>query len=99
MGKEVVEAVFEDWRTAPVEEPLRAALGFVEALTLRPAEVGPETMEPLREAGLSDRDIEDVAAVCALFNVIVRVADTLGFDVPPDEFFDKMAGVMLKRGY
>ena len=94
-----MEAVFADWRAAPVEEPLRAALGFIEALTLRPDEVGPDTMEPLRAAGLSDRDIEDVAVVCALFNVIVRVADTLGFDVPPDEVFEARAGAMLKRGY
>ena len=95
----MVDAVFEDWRTAPVDEPLRAALGFVEALTLRPAEIGPETMKPLREAGLSDRDIEDVAVVCSLFSVIVRIADTLEFDVPPEEHFEKMAGMMLKRGY
>ncbi len=92
-------AVFEDWRTAPVEEPLRAALGFVEALTLRPDEIGPETMKPLREAGLSDRDIEDVAVVCSLFSVIVRIADTLEFDIPPEEHLEKMAGIMLKRGY
>ena len=56
-------------------------------------------MEPLRKAGLSDRDIEDVAVVCSLFSVIVRIADTLDFDVPPDEQFEKMAGSMLKRGY
>ena len=92
-------AVFEDWRTAPVDEPLRAALGFIEALTLRPAEIGPETMKPLRDAGLSDRDIEDVAIVCSLFSVIVRIADTLDFEVPPDEYLEKMAGNMLKRGY
>jgi len=82
-----------------VEEPLRAALGFVEALTRAPVEVGPEMIEPMRAQGLTDKDIEEVAVVCSLFNVIVRLADTLGFEVPPEEFFDKMAPLMLKRGY
>ena len=31
-------------------------------------------------------------SVCSLFNVIVRIADTLGFDVPPDEFFEQDGG-------
>ena len=53
----------------------------------------------MREQGLSDQDIEDVAVVCALFNGIVRLADTLGFEVPPDEVFEKTAPMMLKHGY
>ena len=56
-------------------------------------------IKPMRERGLSDQDIEDVAVVCALFNVIVRLADTLAFEVPPDEVFEKIAPMMLKRGY
>ena len=48
---------------------------------------------------LVDSDIEQVAAICALFNVIVRLADSLEFDVPPAEFLEKMAPMMLKRGY
>ena len=99
LGKEVVEKVFEDWRTAPVEAPLRAALGFIEALTLAPGEVKAATLEPMHSQGLSDQDIEEVAVICSLFNVIVRLADTLDFEVPPEEFFAKMAPLMLKAGY
>ena len=95
----MVEKVFADWRTAPVEEPLRAALGFIEQLTLHSSEVDAATVEPLRAQGLSDQDIEEVAVICSLFNVIVRLADTLDFEVPPEEFFAKMAPLMLKGGY
>jgi len=56
-------------------------------------------IEPLRKQGLTEQDIEDVAVVCALFNVIVRIADTLGFEVPPEEVFEKIAPMMLKHGY
>jgi alkylhydroperoxidase family enzyme len=51
--------VLENWRTAPVDERLRAMLGFIEKLTLNPLAVTPADVGPLREAGLSDDAIED----------------------------------------
>jgi alkylhydroperoxidase family enzyme len=88
--------VFEDWRTAPVSEELRAALGFIEAMTLRPDELD---AGPMRNCGLSDEDIETVAAVCAAFNIIVRIADTLDFEVPTEEEFARLAPKMAARSY
>src|SRR5712672_3004696 len=66
---DMVEAVLADWRTAPIEPKLRAMLGFLEKLTLEPAEVGPADVVPLRAAGLSDAAIEDAIHACVLFNV------------------------------
>jgi len=40
-------------------------------------------MADLRAAGVDDQAITDVIYVCFLFNVIDRVADALGFDIPP----------------
>jgi alkylhydroperoxidase family enzyme len=94
-----VESVFEDWRTADVRPELRAALGFIEELTLRPTEVSAETVKPLKNADLSDKDIEEVAIICSLFNVIVRLADTLEFEVPSEADFNRLAPSMLTRGY
>jgi alkylhydroperoxidase family enzyme len=37
----LVKAILEDWRTAPVNERMRAMLGFLEKVTLTPTEVGP----------------------------------------------------------
>ena len=88
-----------DWRTAPVGEPLRATLGFLQKLTLVPGEIGPEDVEPLRRAGLSDEAIHDAIAVCGLFNMIDRMADSLNFDVPPYESFLGRAETMLAEGY
>ena len=91
--------MFEDWRTADVRPELRAALGFIEELTLRPTELSAETVMPLKNAGLSAKDIEEVAIICSLFNVIVRLADTLDFEVPSEADFDRLAPGMLTRGY
>lgn len=95
----VVRAILEDYRTAPISEKLRAMLGFLEKLTLRPAEVGPEDVVPLRTAGLTDEEIEDAIHVCANFNVINRIADSLGFDQPDRRVYDKSARMLLRSGY
>jgi len=95
----LVSAVLDDWRTAPISEQLRVTLGFLERLTLSPAEVRPADVAPLRAAGVSDRAIEDAIQVCALFNLIDRVADALDFEVPSPESFAQSAEMLLKRGY
>jgi uncharacterized peroxidase-related enzyme len=95
----LVQAVLADYRTAPIPEKLRAMLGFLEKLTLQPAEVGPDDMAPLRAAGLSDEEIEDAIHVCANFNVINRIADSLGFDPGTEAIFKKSAQMLLEGGY
>ena len=64
-----------DWRTAPIDEPLRATLGLLEALTVRPAEVSPAETEAVRAAGVTDEALADALAVLFCFNLITRMAD------------------------
>ncbi len=91
--------MLRDFRSAPVEPPLRAALAYLEKLTREPDAVGPDDIAALRAAGLSDDHIEDAAAVCALFNTYVRLADTFAFAIPPDEGFAQSASMLLRVGY
>jgi uncharacterized peroxidase-related enzyme len=95
----VVRAVLADYRTAPISEKLRAMLGFLEKLTLNPAGIGPEDVAPLRAAGLTHEEIEDAIHVCALFNVINRVADSLGFDEADAKGYQTGARLLLASGY
>jgi len=53
----------------------------------------------VRAAGVSDDALVDAIHVCALFSMIVRLADSLGWDVPPFESFAERAGQMLATGY
>ena len=92
-------AVQRDWRTAPVSDGLRATLGFLETMTLRPAELAPADAELVYEAGVSHDALVDAIHVCALFNMIVRLADALGWDVPSRESFAARADAMLAGGY
>ena len=74
-------------------------LGFLEKLTLNPQDVTGADLAPVRSAGVSDEAIEDAIHVCAVFNIIDRMADSLGFDVPGRDVFGQIAVRLLRRGY
>jgi hypothetical protein len=95
----VTQAVFRDWRTAPVDRRLRATLGFLEKLTLRPGELTSADADAVRATGVRDEALVDAIHVAALFNMIVRVADALAFEVPPPASFRARAEAMLSGGY
>jgi uncharacterized peroxidase-related enzyme len=99
LGEEVWEAVKRDWRTARVDEKLKATLGFIEKLTLRPEELTPEDAAEVRAAGVSDDALVDAIHVAALFNMVARMADSLGWDVPSWEACLARAEPMLAGGY
>jgi alkylhydroperoxidase family enzyme len=74
-------------------------LSFLEKLTLRPDEVEAADADAARAAGVSDDALRDAIAVCALFNMIVRLADSLGWDLPAPERLRMRAPAMLEGGY
>ena len=96
---DVVEAVLNDWRTAPIGPKLRATLGFLEKVTLTPADVRPADVAPLRAAGVSDAAIEDAIHACVLFNVYDRMADSLNFHRPNHAGYLASGRSLMKRGY
>ncbi len=95
----MVKATLADWRTAPIDARLRATLGFLEKLTLRPNDVRPADVAPLRAAGASDAAIEDAINVCALFSIYDRLADALGWHLPDRAGYAASAQNLMKRGY
>ena len=99
MSAEVTAAVLSDWRTAPVSDALRAALGFAERVTVDPDNVSGADVEPLRDAGVSLEAINDVVHICGIFATINRIADAVDFAVPDNTTQVASAKVLLKRGY
>ena len=91
--------MLDDWRSAPVDARLRSTLGFLEKLTLRPNDVRPADVAPLRAAGLSDEAIEDAINVCALFNIYDRLADALAWYLPDSGGYAASARNLIRRGY
>jgi alkylhydroperoxidase family enzyme len=91
--------VLADWRTAPVGPKVRAALAFLEKLTLTPAEVRPADVAPLRAAGVGDQAIEDAIQVSVLFNIYDRLADAMGWHLPGPDGYAASGRNLMKRGY
>lgn len=75
-----------DWRTSGLDAPTLALLEFTEKLTGRPAEMGRDDVDRLRDAGWDDRAVNDAVQVCAYFNYINRIAEGLGVD--PEMWID-----------
>ncbi len=78
---------------------LRATLGFLEKLALDPEGVTPDDLVPLQQAGVSDEGIEEAIAVCTVFNVAVRVADTFALEPFTPEQARVFGQGRLQRGY
>jgi hypothetical protein len=68
-------------------------------MTLRPDELSAGDAEAAYAAGVSRQALLDAATVCALFSMIVRLADSLGWDVPPWERHLESAPMRLEGGY
>ncbi len=74
----MVEALQNDYRTAPINEQDRAMLDYVVKLTKDATKCSPEDHTRLRAAGFDDRGILQITLIASWFNYINRVADALG---------------------
>ena len=68
-------------------------------LTQRPDELSAADAEAAYAAGISREALRDAATICSLFNMITRLADALGWDVPEWERTLSRAPAMLEGGY
>ncbi|QUR69294.1 carboxymuconolactone decarboxylase family protein [Mycobacterium spongiae] len=95
----ITAAVIADWRTAEVDDGLKATLGFLEKLTLTPDEVQPRDARAVLDAGVSPEALRDAISICAAFNTINRVADGLDFTLPTNADRAMSTRVLLTVGY
>ena len=78
----LTEQVLDDYTTAPIDDRLRATLGLLEKMTLRPHHLPADDVRPAMQAGVSKSAIADALEVAYLFNIYDRLADSMGWDVP-----------------
>ena len=71
---ELGETLVMNYRAADLDQRQRAMLDFAVLLTAAPQTVEEEDREALRDAGFTDRDIWDISAVTAFFNMSNRLA-------------------------
>jgi uncharacterized peroxidase-related enzyme len=78
LDEDLMNALREDYRTAPLDERDRVMLDYVAELTRDATRVSPAHHERLRAAGFDDRGILQITLIASWFNYINRVADALG---------------------
>src|SRR6185312_15863383 len=83
------ELMVMNYRAARLSKRQRAMLDFAVKLTDTPWDVEDSDREALRRAGFTDRDIWDIAAVTAFYNMSNRVASAT--DMRPNEVYHGMA--------
>src|SRR5262249_27193829 len=79
------ELMVMNYRAARLDRRQRAMLDFAVKLTAQPFAIEEADREAVREAGFSDRDIWDIAAVAGFFNMSNRVASAT--DMRPNSVY------------
>jgi uncharacterized peroxidase-related enzyme len=85
----LAEMLVQNYRAAELTPRHRAMLDFAVKLTDAPSTVEEPDRARLREAGFSDRDIWDVAAVASFFNMSNRMASAV--DMRPNREYHAQA--------
>jgi uncharacterized peroxidase-related enzyme len=75
---EVIERIFADEIDATLEPRQQAIFDFAVSLSRTPSEAGPEHVERLKAAGLSELEIVDLILSAAIFGWANRLMHTLG---------------------
>ena len=83
------EMMVMNYRAAALSARHRAMLDFAVKLTETPDRMNEADRDGLREAGFTDRDIWDIAATAAFFNMSNRVAAAV--DMRPNDEYHAMA--------
>ena len=79
------ELMAMNWRAAKLPPRQTAMLVFAEKITRASAEIEERDRQALRDAGFSDREIWDIAAVASFFNMSNRMASAVDMR-PNDEY-------------
>jgi uncharacterized peroxidase-related enzyme len=78
LDEELVRALQDDYRTAPIAEQDRVMLDYVAQLTRDATGISRADHERLRSVGFDDQGILQITLIASWFNYINRVADALG---------------------
>jgi len=78
LDTDLVQALQEDYRSAPIDQADRTMLDYVVQLTKDATKISKDDHEKLRAVGFDDKAILQITLIASWFNYINRVADALG---------------------
>ena len=74
----MVDAVLEDYETAPIADPEKALLAYIRKVNDECASVSQADLDALHQQDWTDEAIYDAVMVCGLFNFYNRWIDASG---------------------
>ena len=83
--RNIMDAIVDDFETAPISDKQKAMLRFIEKLTLEPHLMNQSDADAVYDAGWDERALHDAIMVCCRFSFMNRMSlghglDPLGVD-------------------
>ena len=95
----MVDAVLEDYRTAPIDDRDKALFAFIEKMNEQSNAVRRDDIDRLTAAGWSQEAIYDAITVCALFKFYNAWIDATGVHDLPAAAYEMSGKRMAGQGY
>ena len=99
LGRDDVRTLVTAASTADLRPQVAAMLGFLGCLAADPSSLSAADLEPLRAVGLSDRAILEAVHAGTVLAIANRVVNALDARVAPPPQRDRIATLLLNRGY
>jgi uncharacterized peroxidase-related enzyme len=97
---DIVEAVKQDYQSAPVSQKLKALLTIAAKVQQGGRNVTAADVEHAKAEGASDKEIHDAVLIAAAFCMFNRYVDGLATLTPTDpDAYDQMGQAMASEGY
>jgi alkylhydroperoxidase family enzyme len=94
-----VEAVLQDYRTAPIDAREKALFAFIDKMNRNSSVLQQEDVDEAKAAGWSDEALYDAITVCALFNFYNKWIDASGVSDMPAAAYDASGQRLATVGY
>ena len=95
----MVDAVLEDYRTAPIDDREKALFAFIEKMNEQSNLVRRDDVDRVKAMGWSDEAVYDAITVCALFRFYNAWIDATGVHDLPASAYDMSGKRMAAQGY
>ena len=95
----MVDAVLNDYRTAPIDDREKALFAFIEKMNAQSNLVRREDIDRAKAAGWSEEALYDAISVCALFKFYNAWIDATGVHDLPAAGYQASGRRLATQGY
>jgi alkylhydroperoxidase family enzyme len=94
-----VDAVLDDYRTAPIADAEKALFAFLDKMNRDSTSIGAADVDAVKAAGWTDEALYDAITVCALFNFYNKWIDATGVSDMPAAAYAASGERLATAGY